>query len=188
MNKLTLASVPSVEDELNMAFYDIPFENSDFQNTNFVVAGQITPERAYRAIGLRMSAKIRALKEAMYGREIEDIDIEEMREQLSAEETDKYEKRRLEVKINQKLDNRTYTDKLINDALRECNVLYAEFKKHPQYTRAQFEAGEQRHFTERLLRQVNNCVGAAESLTNMQQDAPRINAELEQLRLLNVPG
>jgi hypothetical protein len=188
MNEITLQTIPSVIEELEKAYFDIPFENSDFQNRNFVVAAQLTPERAYRAIGLRMSAKIRALKEAMYGRELEDIDIEEMREQLQSEEVDKYEKRRIEVKIAQKLDTRNYTDKLINDALRECNVLYSEFKKHPNYTREEFEAGEEVHFTEHLLRQVNGCVGARESLANMQHDYKSIESTLQLEAQLNAPS
>ena len=57
----TVDHIPDVLKELEEAFYDIPFENSDFQNKMFVVADQLTPARAYRAIGLRMFAKISQL-------------------------------------------------------------------------------------------------------------------------------
>lgn len=180
-NEVTLANVNDVLRELEEAYYDIPFENSDFQTRNFVIASQITPERAYRAIGLRIFNRIRALKEAMYERKLEDIDIEEMRAKINDPNIDEYERRRLEIKIQQKLDNRSYIDKLINDAIHECNVLYAEFKKFPKFTREQFEAGEYRHFDTRLQRQLHNVVGAAESLVNMKEDAKQLTLQLQLL-------
>lgn len=51
---ITLDTVNDIVSELYESFDNIPFENSDFQNENFVISSQITPERAYRAIGLRM--------------------------------------------------------------------------------------------------------------------------------------
>ncbi len=62
--------------EIEDAFYDIPFENSAFQNEYFVLQGQYTPARAYRAIGLRMSSKLQAINELKYGRQLEEINIE----------------------------------------------------------------------------------------------------------------
>lgn len=157
---LTIADSDNILKELEAAFFDIPFENSAFQT----IAAQITPERAYRAIGLRMSAKLRALNEAKYGRMKEDIDIDELREKIASIDTSKWDKARAEIDIMQKLENRTYTDKLINDALAELSLLYKHFKSLPKFTREQFEAGERRHFEQSLQRQVLGLAGAKESL------------------------
>jgi hypothetical protein len=185
MNELTLAAIPTVIEEVEKAFFDIPFENSDFQTRNFVIAAQITPERAYRAIGLRLSTKIRALKEAMYSRQLEDIDLEEMEWKIADESLDIFEARRLKIKIEQKREARAYTDKLVNDALHECSVLYAEFVKFPKFSREEFEAAEKAHFNEKLLRQINGCTGASESLNNMHTDVESLSKALLQLGVQN---
>jgi hypothetical protein len=157
--------------ELEDAYYDIPFENSDFQNEMFVIASQITPERAYRAIGLRMFSKLQALNDAKFGRELEDIEIAEIEETLESPTLGKWERKKLDVELRKKLSNRRYTDKLINDALRELNVLYKHFKLLPKFTREQFEGGERRHFEQRLVRQLSGVGdGPRGSLLHMNED------------------
>jgi hypothetical protein len=174
---ITPDTLPSVLDEVQTAFFDIPFENSAFQNLNFVLGTQLTPERAYRALGLRLSAKIRALQEAQYARQLEDIAIAELREKIESPDTSKWDKMRSDVEINKLLDQRRYTDKLIHDALMECNTLYQAFQAFPRYTREQFEAGEVRHFELRLSRQLQGVVGAKESLAAMGHDFARLMKE-----------
>lgn len=173
MNDLALRveEVGSVLEELDAAFFDIPFENSDFQNRAFVVAAQITPARAYRAIGLRMFAKVRAVKEYQFQQQLNGIDIEEKEAKIASPDTSEFDRRRLRVEVLKIEDGATFGKKLLNDALRELNCLYAEFKKLPRYTREQFEAEEAAHFDQRLTRQLRSS-GAAESLTNMQRDLP----------------
>lgn len=167
---LPVEQVGSVLTELEEAFYDIPFENSDFQNQNFVVAAQLTPARAFRAIGLRMFAKIRAVKEALYGVQLQDIDIEENEYKASLPETSSFDKRRLAIENAKMREGRKWSEKLLNDALRELDCLYQEFKKYPKYTREQFEAEEFLHFQNRLTRQVEGIDGARDSLANMLDD------------------
>lgn len=161
------AGIDNIVQDVEKAFYDIPFENSAFQNINFVVNQQLTPARAYRAIGLRISAKVRALKEAYFGRQIEDIDIAELEAKRDNPDTTKWDRMRAEVEIQKKLSNRNYTDKLINDAVCEINTLYAEMKKLPRYSRSEFEAEERSHFEIRLQNQLNGIQGAGESLLAM---------------------
>ena len=48
-----------------------------------MVAAQVTPERAYRAIGLRMHSKVQAVLEAKHARAKEDIDIEELQDKIT---------------------------------------------------------------------------------------------------------
>ena len=163
--------IPSILTELETAFYDIPFENSDFQNSMFVVAAQQTPGRAYRAIGLRMFAKIRAIKELNFARRLEEIDLEEKRELVANEQASRFDRMRAQVEIDKMLDQHTWTDKLLNDALKELGCLYTEFKKLPAITRDQFEEEERLHFQLKLERQAQGQVGALESLANMNGDA-----------------
>lgn len=184
---ITLENSHDVIAEIENAFFDIPFENSKFQTESFVIGGQITPERAYRAIGLRMHAKLRALNEAKFGRMKEQIDLDEIDYKIQSASIDNFEKRRQEVKKQEILSNRKWTDKLINDALQELNVLYEHFKKLPKYTRSQFEQGEKLHFEQRLNRQALGLEGAKESLINMQEDIQAIKMyEDEILKLENV--
>lgn len=160
----------NVLQELEEAFFDIPFENSDFQNRAFVVAAQQTPARAYRAIGLRMHAKIRAVKEYQYAQAKLAIDIEEREAKIADASINPFDRRRLELENAKAQDESGWGKKLLNDALRELNCLYAEFKKLPRYTRAQFEAEESKHFDGRLQRQLLPGGGARESLDNMHRD------------------
>jgi hypothetical protein len=140
--------------EIEEAFYDIPFENSAFQNTTFVLAAALTPGRAYRALGLRMSAKLRAIEELNFSRQREQVDIDQWQSKIDDPDTNEFTKRRCQINIDQKLSGRNYTNKLLNDAIQELNVLYAEWKKYPAYTREQFEAEELQHFTLSLQRQI----------------------------------
>lgn len=167
---ITQANAEDVIVELENAFYDIPFENSQFQTEAFVVAAQITPERAYRAIGLRMMSKLRALNEAKFARMKQQVDIDEIDHKLANENLDPFERRRQEIKRQEILSGNYWSDKLINDAVQELNVLYTHFKTLPKYTREQFEAAEKLHFEQKLNRQVLGLSGAKESLINMSDD------------------
>ena len=169
--QISPTDIPNVLTELETAFYDIPFENSDFQNSMFVVAAQQTPGRAYRAIGLRMFAKIRAIKELGFGRRLEEIDIAEKQAKIDDPATPHFDKLRAQVEIDKAIDQRAWTDKLLNDALKELGCLYGEFKKLPTYDRAQFEEEERLHFQLKLERQAQGQTGALESLANMNTDA-----------------
>jgi hypothetical protein len=168
-----------VLEELEDAFFDIPFENSDFQNRVFVVAAQQTPARAYRAVGLRMFAKIRAVKEYKFAQEKLAIDIEEREAKIADPETDRFECRRLILENVKAADDRKWGEKLLNDALRELNCLYVEFKKLPKYRREEFEAEEQVHFMARMERQLK-APGPHESIANMLVDVPEWDKRIEQ--------
>lgn len=184
MASVSIENIEQVDDilkEVNDAFFDIPFENSQFQTEAFVIAAAITPGRAYRAIGLRMSNKIRALQEAKFTRLNNEIDIDEIDEKISNGSIDKYELRREGLKRERAVVEIRYTDKLINDAITELNVLYKHFKALPKFTRAQFEAGEKQHFTERLSRQ-HELSGDQQSMINLSEDMVSLIEFEEQTR------
>lgn len=145
-------------EEINLASQEIPFGNSDFQNINFVVKAELTTGRAYRACLLRLNDRLNALRENYYNLELEDIDIEEMEEKVKNENTDKFEKRRLLVKIEQKKVNRSYIKKLVDDAIIEVETLYKAFKQLPKITRKEFEQEEQKHYELKLTRDAQLAV------------------------------
>lgn len=166
---LAVEDIGHVLTQLEAAFFDIPFENSDFQNRAFVVAAQQTPARAYRAIGLRMFAKIRAVKEYLFQQERNKIDIEEKESKIESPDLSTFDKRRLELDILQLKEGDAWGKKLLNDALRELDCLHSEFKKLPTFSRDQFEAEERKHFAARMHRQMT-APGPMESLANMNVD------------------
>ena len=150
--------------DLEERFFNIPFENSDFQNRHFLIAAQHTPARAYRAIGLRMFAKIRAIEELKYGRQREDVDIDEWQSIIDSDNSSSFAKRRVAIDIEQKLKARNFTDKLLNDAICELNLLQSELEKLPKYTREEFELEEQHHFqTNNMLRRKPTRIELKES-------------------------
>lgn len=181
---VTKEQIPNLLEELETAFYDIPFENSQYQNEKFVLAAQLTPGRAYRALGLKIFAKIRAVKEAIAGRQLSDIDLEENEYKMQLPETTEFERRRLTIKNAQIRDSYKWTDKLFNDAMSEISYLYSEFKRYPQYTREEFEHEEAIHFQLCLEQQQKTGGGALESLANMNLNAPKLNHMLNNPKAL----
>ena len=160
--------------EIEDAFYHIPFENSAFQTENFVIAAQITPERAYRAIGLRMHKQLMVVQETILDNELRSLKIEELQSKIESPDYDRFDKRRFELDIERIRIQTAFGDKLFNDVLVELNVLYKHFKALPKYTREQFEAGEKRHYLEDLNRQAHELGGAKMSLINMFDDIAAI--------------
>ena len=81
-------------------FKNVPFGNSIFQITTFG-HGQETTERQYRNCLLQLDKKLKALQECKFRRFRLEIDIEELRDKL-IEEKNIYEKRRIEINIEEK--------------------------------------------------------------------------------------
>jgi len=165
--------------DIEERFWDIPFENSDFQNKNFVVNSQITPARAYRSIGLRLHAKLRAIKEYKYEVQLREIDIEEKQEIIDDYDSSVYDKRRALIEINKLQDAKSWEQKLLNDALREVTCLYKELQKYPKYTREQFEAEERKHYE--LLAEQRMALGDENKimLSNMARDEEILDSILQ---------
>ena len=179
---LKVEDVGNVLNELEGAFFDIPFENSDFQNRVFVVAAQQTPGRAYRALGLQMFSKIQAVKSYLIDQQRKEIDREEKEAKLADPNTSSFDRRRLELDLLEMDQAKPWNEKLLNDALHELSCLYAEYQKFPAYSREMFEREEAVHFDARLKRQLV-ANGSQESLLNMQQDRPQLEALLQTLAL-----
>ena len=188
---IAVENIGGVLEELELAFFDIPFQNSDFQTKAFVVAAQQTPGRAYRAVGLQMFSKIEAIREHKFQVQMRGIDKEEKLEKMEDSATSEFDRRRLRLELAHAESGARYAEKLLNDAVHELNILYAEFNRLPKYTRAQFEAEEPAHFRAKLARQLTSA-GPKEALLNMTEDLPsmdlRIGNALSEMKRLGLLG
>jgi len=171
--------VSQVLSEFDRRFFAIPFGNSDFQNRKFVMEAQYTPERAYRALGLRLADRLNALNEARFNLQRREVDIEELQEKLAGNWVDKFTRRRLEIDLAEKQSTANYITKMVNDALAEVATLWGEIQKFPEFTREQFEAAEQQHFEIRLKRQVQGVTGAIDSLDLITKNTGEFSRMLE---------
>lgn len=176
-----MQNTDDILNEVERRFYDIPFENSDYQNETFLILAQQTPARAYRTIGLRMSTKIQAIKELKYGRQLDQIEIEEYQATIDDLDSTPFEKRKAQVEINKKKSGHNYTNKLLNDAIHDLNYMYTWLQKFPEYTREQFELEERDHFLSKLTLS-KQCAGDgnSESLAFMDpKNKKKFNINLE---------
>ncbi len=186
MNLITTNNTDDIIKELQDAFYDIPFENSQFQTEAFVISAQITPERAYRAIGLRMMDRLTALNKSKFDEMRMKVKLDKIDYQLQDSNLDEFQRRELLIEREELNSSQYWREKLINDAVVELNILYKHFKALPKFTREQFEEGERLHFDQKLNRQALGLEGAKESLINMNEDTLAIsNYEEQVLKLGN---
>jgi hypothetical protein len=171
--------------EIEEAFFDIPFENSDFQNEHFILVAQHTPARAYRALGLRMHSKLQAINELKYARQLEEVDLDEKQSIIDNPSSNEFERRRAKIEIDKIKSTHNYTDKLLNDAIHDLNFMYAWFKKFPRYTRESFEGEERLHFEQDLRFQIETQGnGALQSLSfTNQENTSMFNNLLEEAKL-----
>ena len=153
--------------EIQDSFLSIPFGNSDFQISNFIVNGAQTPERAFRAVCLSLRDKILTLNEAYYNQLKFQVDLDELQEKIGDPATDKFDRRRMEIDYEQKISQQRDNEKLLIDAIHEVELLYSFCQKLPHPTRAEFEAAEEDYFKISLTKQVLGIDGAVGSLENM---------------------
>ena len=156
--------------EIETAFFDIPFGNTRFQQENFVFASSITPQRAYRTLGLTIHALITTLRDQQLGIMEAKIDIDELLHKLQDPAIDEFEKRRLDIKYLRLTQDSKWREKLINDAIEELKFYYEKFKAFPKFTREEFEQGEKTYFEQSLRRQLVGLTGTKEALMNMTDD------------------
>jgi len=179
-----LKSVETIISKIEDSYFEIPFGNTAFQTKAFVVAASITPERAYRAVGLQLMSILSSLRMTIIDKKIAKVKLEQKREKLKSPDLDKFEKEILELEILMETSGHRHGEKLINDSLQEFNVLYAEFMKLPKFTREQFESAEENYFSQSLDRQARGISGAVESLINMHDDMPALASYKENVKLI----
>ena len=162
--------VPNALQEIENAFFDIPFGNTDFQCENFIIAASITPARAYRTIGLQLHAILNSLNQLKYSEKTKQIEILELKEKIADTNTNKFERMKAEVKLEELQSNDKWAKKLVSDQIHQANLFYKHFKSFPNYTRLQFEKEEQLYFEQSQRRQLLGISGAKESIMNMIDD------------------
>lgn len=168
------ANVGTFITAINAAFFDIPFGDSKFQIENFAINGQLTAERAYRAIGVRMTAVIRALKEAQFTRSRLLVDIDELAAAIADPNTPPFTLRRAVIDTDEKQFNIESLNKTIHDALAELNFLHEHFDRLPNFDRDEFERGEPVFHNEMINRQLRGIVGAVASAENTKRKNPAL--------------
>lgn len=155
--------------DLDAAFSDIPFGNSAFQTEMFVIAAQITPERAYRQIGMQLSESLQLLVTSTAELKQAETRANKIQEKLEQELS--YDDRaELEIALFVEERGIVQLKKKITDQTAEATLLYRHFCKYPRYTRAQFEAGERLHYEQRLTRQIMGIDGSKDAYLNMNDD------------------
>jgi hypothetical protein len=165
-----IEKVGNVLKQLSDEFFDIPFENSQFQTENFVINASITPERAYRTIGLQLFSKLNILQENFF-KEIEnEIKISELTEKMESPEYSSWDKMRFNIEIQKINISRPLMEKLKNDAIKQVNFLYHALNKFPKFTGIQFENAERNYYEQSLLRQISSIEGAQGAMINMNED------------------
>lgn len=169
---VTPANAVELMKTLNRDFMDIPMGNSKFQTDNFVISAAITPERAWRQVGLQLQTAVQNVHILGLNKRKAEIKRAQLEEKLADPNLDKWERKLLELDLEQFDFNAASHDKAMADALADCNNLLQWYNKFPKYTREQFEEGEFTHFLERSKRQVLNIQGGAESLYNIMHDLP----------------
>lgn len=177
MTNVCVINENNVEDilkKIEETYWDIPFGNTDFQCENFVIAASITPERAFRTIGLQMHHILTNLRQVKYEETLQNIEIEQLKEQIENEETNKYERKKAEAKLQLILANKNWSKKIVLDSIKQLEVYYKHFEALPKYTREQFEKAEQIYFEQSQRRIMLGIVGAKESIMNMVDDKKTI--------------
>ena len=172
--KVELEDCKQILDEIFDAYQEIPFDNSSFQIENFVIGSQITPQRAYRTIGLTLINKLTALQNYEIEKRRNQIKIEELNDKINNPKFNKFQKQNFELDLLKIKINSRMSEKLIKDAMIDLTILYNHFKKLPKYTREQFEIAEKEYYTEKLQREMSNISGAKEALINMNRDIQSI--------------
>lgn len=168
--QLSLTNVQDILQEIENAFYDVPFGNTDFQCENFIIAASITPARAYRAIGLQLQSILTSLNNLKYAERLKQIEILEVKEKINNPDTPKFERMKAEVQLDQLQTHNKWNEKLVKDQIHQANLYYKHFKSFPNYTREQFEKEEPLYFEQSQRRQLLGITGARESIMNMMDD------------------
>ncbi|MHB8098074.1 MAG: hypothetical protein ACYDD5_00610 [Sulfuricurvum sp.] len=166
---ITQSNSIDIMKELQERIYDIPFDNSQFQNENFIINSALTPERAYRSAALRLQSRLEALKEASFNKRKNDIKIKKIQRKLDVE-TDDLEIELLKIEIEEIVSAEGYSNKLINDAIVESQQLYNFIQSCPKYTREDFEKAERTHFEMKLIEEVRGVTGVIKALSDMGVD------------------
>jgi hypothetical protein len=142
--------IEKIEQEIKKATDDGPtFGQSHFQTYSFNINKHTTKARQYRQILLELSQKTIALKTARITRKKLNAEISVLKKKF--DKTDDIDKKTIvECKIESKQLALEIEEKLIADAIKECNFLYDQFKQYKHVTDEEFEKEELQYWKARL--------------------------------------
>lgn len=148
-------------------FKNVPLGDSSFQIQNFIAVG--TPERKFRTCSLQLRKKQQALKECEFRRKRKLIDIEEI--ELKLKKAKGFEKRRLEIDLEEAQYGLESEVELIEDCIFEIKLYERILEDLPQVTRKDFEEAEYDYWKERLLRDAKHELASLGTVSKGTIDA-----------------
>lgn len=137
-------------DDIKLKMQNVPFGQSQFQIVNFG-CGHETETRNYRHALLQLDAKIKAMKECEFRRARKEIDKEEKTEKLNNVNISDYEKRRLEIDIQEIDFYLNEENKLIKDCVIEIMTYINVLDSLPDFSREDFEKQEKIYWQRRMM-------------------------------------
>lgn len=147
---------------------------SEFQIKNFIVAAQITPARQYKQLLMELEVRLGAMEQRVADYALAKVDLEEMVYKLESADTDQFEKKRLQIKLQVAKRSEQHFERHVKDAMREVQIFYDMLQDMPELTQGDIEAEEALYFREKLVRETQHQ-GAMLSLIHMEKDAPNLN-------------
>lgn len=136
-----------IEREMLKHMYDIPFENSHAQ-TDSVIDGSLTPERAYRNLGLRFLSRWHDLKACSIKRRMAANKVKQLERKLTEAPVDPVatlsdlEMEDIQLQIEEIRSGWDYEDKLAHDCKAELMHIMKRMHQLPCYDRESFEKSE----------------------------------------------
>jgi len=141
----------NLEDQIAELIKNGPsFSQSKFQTHSFIVKKHNSGPREYRQLLLELNGKYNALKLAQIETRKTNAKLSILAKSIE-KETDKDRKTILECNYDKLMLSLSNQDKLVLDAIDECNYLYSEIEKMPKYTNEEFEKAEEEYWKNRLL-------------------------------------
>lgn len=151
MNELIVSAKKKIDkvEELFDEIRELQQNRSNFALEKFVVGQHDKPARQRKQVLDELLVLLDGLNQCVVDYEMTQIDIEELQEKVS----DKFERRRNEIKLREKQRAIKFIELRIIGLVRECNFLLAMLERMPKYTREQFEKEEAEYWESRLSRQ-----------------------------------
>ena len=126
------------------------FSQSKFQTYAFIVKKHNSGPREYRQLLLELNQKYAALKLAQIESRKTKAKLSLLSKKIEVQ-VDKDKKTILECNYDKLMLSFLGQEKLVLDAIDECNYLYSEIEKMPKYTNEDFEKAEEVYWKSRLM-------------------------------------
>ena len=152
-SKLTVQAQEQISavEQLFSEITELQQNRSNFALEKFVVGQHDMPARQRKQVLDELVSMMLGLQQSVTAHEMLQIDIEEL---STKKERNKYEQKRNEIRIREKIREIRFIELQIIGTLRECNFLRVMLEQMPKYTREEYEQEEAEYWKRRLTRQV----------------------------------